>query len=83
MKCIYYSDLEPGAGTAPSGSSSSSSLSSRSNESSSVAAEQQGNLVSFCFFLCIYKATLMFFRKAPNCFLFIDIGSKSFRNPLS
>ncbi|XP_045487364.1 rho guanine nucleotide exchange factor 11 isoform X1 [Pieris rapae] len=34
-------DLEPGAGTAPSGSSSSSSLSSRSNESSSVAAEQQ------------------------------------------
>ncbi|CAF4953240.1 unnamed protein product [Pieris macdunnoughi] len=40
-RTLSESDLEPGAGTAPSGSSSSSSLSSRSNESSSVAAEQQ------------------------------------------
>ncbi|XP_069363375.1 rho guanine nucleotide exchange factor 11 [Maniola hyperantus] len=36
-------DLEPGAVTAPSGSSSSSSLSSRSNESNTVAADQQAS----------------------------------------
>lgn len=42
---MYNSDLEPGAATAPSGSSSSSSLSSRSNESNTVAAEQQGKLI--------------------------------------
>ncbi|XP_049881963.1 uncharacterized protein LOC126377987, partial [Pectinophora gossypiella] len=43
LTAINHTDLEPGAATAPSGSSSSSSLSSRSNESNTVAAEQHAS----------------------------------------